>query len=135
MTESSDRLSLQLGKISETLVNFQKASEDVPEDKVGVITAHSLKSISDSIKLVQESLNEPKVTDNLLAENLQALSQNLDSKTLSQKTTSQEIVLQLSKIVDGMAVMNRELEEVSEASQEKAKWFTRLTKKEMEGGK
>jgi len=34
-----------------------------------------------------------------------------------------------------MAIMNRELEEVSEASQEKAKWFTRLTKKEMENNK
>jgi len=34
-----------------------------------------------------------------------------------------------------MAVMNRELEEVSDASQEKAKWFSRLTKKEIENDK
>ena len=73
---------------------------------------------------------EPKASDTLLAESLQTLSENLSNKTSSQKTTSEEIALQLSRIVEGMAVMNRELEEVLEATQEKAKWFSHLTSKE-----
>ena len=131
-TDSSDKLAAQLGGISTALQSFQQSSSEVAEDKTALLTANSLKAISQSIKYVQKSMMEPKASDALLAESLKALSENLTTKTSTQKTTSQEIALQLSKIVDGMAVMNRELEEVSEASQEKAKWFTRLTKKEMD---
>ena len=137
--DSSEKLVTQLSDISTTLQKFQQTSDESAQDKsteekASVLLATSLSNMSHSIENVQKSLTEPKASDTLLAESLKALSENLSSKTSSQKTTSEEIVLQLSKIVEGMTVMNRELEEVSEASQEKAKWFSRLTRKEKEKG-
>ncbi|GAA0424908.1 DNA repair ATPase [Cocleimonas flava] len=144
--DSSEKLVTQLSDISSTLKSslqaMQQASEKSAEndtadtelkaDKASILLATSLSNMSHSIENVQKSLAEPKATDTLLAESLKALSENLSNKNSSQKTTSEEIVVQLSKIVEGMTAMNRELEEVSEASQEKAKWFSRLTRKEKE---
>jgi len=44
-TENSDKLNQQLEKISETFVQFQKSSEEVPEDKVGLRRTLRLKHI------------------------------------------------------------------------------------------
>ena len=146
--DSSEKLAKELNGISSTLqsslLTMQQTAEKsatkevstdkTTEDKASILLATSLSNMSHSIENVQRSLTKPKESDALLAESLKALSENLTNKTSTQKTTSEEIALQLSKIVDGMAIMNRELEEVSEASQEKAKWFTRLTKKEIDKG-
>jgi len=64
-----------------------------------------------------------------------AISQKIDqfSQSSSDKSKSgQAIATQLEKIVESMSIMNRELEEVSEASQQKVKWLTRLNRKKVD---
>ncbi len=140
--DSSEKLMMPLAEIATTLQQLQQTSAqkaadtsttgESKADKAAVLLATSLSNISHSMETVQKILAEPKASDTLLAESLHTLSENLSSKTGSQKMTSEAIVQQLTKIVDGINAMNHELGEVSEASQEKAKWFSRLIRKDKE---
>jgi len=81
------------------------------------------------MQTTMQEANKPKESDAFLAQALMAISQKIDqfSQSSSDKSKSgQAIATQLEKIVESMSVMNRELEEVSEASQQKAKWLTKL---------
>ena len=139
-TETSDKLAAQLGKISQSIQGFQQNLQEEsakPQDNpTDIILSESLNDISSTLKGYQKVLQEPKSTDALLAESLMAISQklqfietNTSGESKTRNSGAKEIALQLSKIVDGMAIMNRELEELSDTSQQKANWLTRLRKK------
>jgi len=142
-SEQSDNLASQLAEISNNLQGFQTILEN-PNEPENNLLVTQLGEMTQTIQRFEAVFKEPKVTDAILAESLMAISQKLQSientasasSEVSSKNSSsgEEIAKQLSKIVEGISIMNRELEEVSEASQQKARWLTKLGRKKPRDG-
>ena len=136
----SDSLEIQLGLIGKSLQSFKPLLEKLekpektnkPKKPVISPLEKYLGEMTQTIQRFEAAFKEPKETDALLAESLMAISQklqNLEADNQSKKSTGKEIAKQLANIVESMSIMNRELEEVSEASQQKARWLTKLGRK------
>ena len=122
----SKNVSMQLGEIGKSLQGFKTLLEKSDEPEVNPLETH-LAEMTQTIQRFETSFKEPKATDTILAESLKAISQklqNIENESVSKRSSGEEIAKQLANIVDSMSIMNRELEEVSEASQQKVRWLT-----------
>ena len=136
-TDHSEKLAEQLTEISAALKGYQNflsepSVSDKLLDKSLKVLTQSYKKQTDNTSKLQQLLAEPKMTDVLLAEALKTISEKMDemAKTANQKISGgRAVVEQLENIVESMGIMNRELEEVSDASQRKLRWLTRLNRR------
>ena len=134
--DKTDKLSGQLEQITDAINGYKTLLEEPSANNT--LLAESLGSLSEkqasnteklttqiskanqSFLDLQEAMLAPKKTDVLLAKSL---------SSIAHKMENQAVAKQLERIVEGMVIMNRELEEVSDISQQKLKWLTRLRKR------
>jgi len=138
-TESSDKntdkLTTELSKLSQ--------SQSKNSDQLSAHLEFINQNLSDSQQSLQQVLKQnlqqglqqmkiAKEEDSQLANILMAISQKLqmiDDSNSETTEAGQVIAQQLRKMADSMSTMMGELEEMSDASQQRVRWLTRLGRK------
>ena len=133
-TENSDKntekLTTELSKLSQ--------SQNKNSEQISSYLEVIRQNLDGFQQILQQSLQQaqqPKETDAHLAKALMMISQKLQMIDNSNNDTSeagQSIAQQLAKIGESMSNMMDELREMSDASQQRVRWLTRLGRKNKE---
>ena len=125
--KNTDKLTTELSNLSQ--------SQSKNSDQISGYLEYINQNLDGFQQVLQQSLQQaqqPKETDVHLANALMAISQKLqmiDDSNSDTTEAGQAIAQQLAKIGESMSTMMGELEEMSDASQQRVRWLTRLGRK------